>query len=376
MQNKPKILYLVTQSEWGGAQRYVWDLAQSLKEDFDISVVFGGTEKLKDVLGDIRSVTLKYLVREINPVKDIMAFFEIRNLLKKIKPQILHLNSTKAGLLGALASIGLGIKVVYTVHGWVFLEPLPAWKKLFYILCEKISCKLRHATILLSQKELEVAKLYKLNYGKTEIINHGINPPAFLSKEEARNKINESLQKNISAKLWIGTVANLYGTKDVPNLIKALKNTKEDYAAVIIGDGPERANIESLIKKTNTSERIFLLGKTQSAENLLKAFDLFVLPSAKEGFPYAILEAMAAGLPIVATSVGAIPEMIEDGKSGLIVPPKNPEALKIAIESLLNNETLRSSLGKSAEIEFNQKFSKEKMISEVRNLYEYLLGLA
>lgn len=374
METKPKILYLITQSEWGGAQRYVWDLAQSPKEDFDVSVAFGGNGRLKDMLGVIHGNSLKYLVREINPVKDLLALFEIRALLKKIKPQILHLNSTKAGVLGALAAVGLGIKVVYTAHGWVFLEPLPAWKKIFYFICEWLSCRFRQATIVLSAKELEVAQKYKLNCGKTIVIQHGIDPVAFLNKEEARNKINESLQKNINAKFWIGTIANLYKTKDIPNLIEALKAINEDYAAIIIGDGPERSNIESLIKNANLSDRVFLLtGKQVAAERWLKAFDLFVLPSSKEGFPYAILEAMSAGLPIVATAVGAIPEMIENKKSGLIVPPKNPGALGSAIIELINNSDLRAGLGQTSETEFKQKFSKNRMLADTQKLYSEIL---
>lgn len=375
MENKPKILYLVTQAEWGGAQRYVWDLAQSLKEDFDVSVAASGTgQLLSHMITNIHPEPLKHLVREINPIKDILALFEIRDLLKKIKPKILHLNSTKAGVLGSLAAAGLGIKVVYTVHGWVFLEPLPTWKRMFYLVCEKISCRFRQATVVLSQKELDIAQKNRLNCGKTVIIQHGIDPLTLLSKEEARNKINESLQKNINAKFWLGTIANLYKTKDIRNLIEALKEINENFAAIIIGDGPERSNVESLIKNANLSDRVLLLTTNQvTAPRWLKAFDLFVLPSAKEGFPYAILEAMSAGLPIVATEVGAIPEMIENKKSGLLVPPKSPDALRAAIESIRKDENLRTNLGKNAEIEFKQRFSKEKMVRQTTDLYRSLL---
>lgn len=382
MNNKVKILYLITQSEWGGAQRYVFDLTASMKPDFEVSVAAGGEDhntlfRLLDIFHTHR-IRLKNLVREINLYKDILAFWEIRSLLKKIKPQILHTNSTKAGVLGALAAIGLGIKVVYTVHGWVFLEPLPAWKKWFYLLCERISCRLRQVTIILSQKELKIARANKLNCGKIEIIRHGIDAPEFLPKEEARKQLSEILERQINDKtIWIGTIANLYVTKDIPNLIEALKKIDEDYVAIIIGIGedPLRGYIKSLIKKENLTNRIFLIGWQMNASRFLKALDIFVLPSAKEGFPYVILEAMAAGLPIVATSVGAIPEMIEDKKSGLLVPPKNPELLRSAIQILLKDENMRSLLGKNAEMEFNKKFSKEKMISEVQRLYNQLLHL-
>ncbi len=379
MAEKTKILYLVTQSEWGGAQRYVLELAELMSNDFEVFVAAGGEKEggffqAPEILGKPQKIRLKNLVREISPCKDFLAFVEIRSLLKKIKPQILHTNSTKAGVLGALAAIGLGIKVVYTVHGWVFLEPLPYWKKWFYLICEKIACQFRHATILLSQKELEIAKLNKLNCGKSEIIRHGIDDGGpFLTKEEAQKQLSSLLRRPIgNATTWIGTIANLYESKDIPNLIEALKNINGDYAAIIIGWG-HNPKIESLIKKENLSEKIFLTGGILGGSRFLKAFDLFVLPSAKEGFPYVILEAMSAGLPIVATSVGAIPEMITDKKSGLLVPPKNPEELGAKIETVMKNGDLRASLGREAETEFKQKFSKEKMAEKTKQLYNSLL---
>lgn len=378
MTNKTKILYLITQSEWGGAQRYVLDLAESMKQDFDVSIAAGGPDGagLSSMTGSIPFYPLKNLVREINPIKDVKAFFEIRALLKKIQPQILHLNSSKVGVLGALASLRLGIKVIYTVHGWVFLEPMPTWKRWFYIFCEKISCRLHQATILLSQKELEIAKANKLACGKTKIIGHGIETPKFLPKEEARDKLQKILGRQIyNESFWIGTIANFYETKDPANLVNALKKINENFLSIIIGDGPLYRDIEHLINKVNLSGKIFLVGSMLEASSLLKAFDIFVLPSAKEGFPYVILEAMAAGLPIVATSVGAIPEMIENEKSGLLVPPRNPDLLRSAILKILKDRNLRFSLGKGAEMEFSQKFSKEKMISEIQNLYNQLLRL-
>ena len=128
-----KILYLITQSEWGGAQRYIFDLATNLPLNrYEISVAAGGNQKLHTKLDEknIKSYKLKNLVREINPIKDLKAYFEIKRLLKEVKPDILHLNSSKAGIIGAIASKHAGVKkIIYTVHGFVFNEPMPSWKK-------------------------------------------------------------------------------------------------------------------------------------------------------------------------------------------------------------------------------------------------------
>ncbi|MBI2099194.1 glycosyltransferase [Candidatus Uhrbacteria bacterium] len=374
--NKPKILYLITQAEWGGAQRYVFDLAIAFKTEFDVSIAAGAENGDDSLLrrsrdNGIRTVEISNLHREIRPIEDIRALLKIRSLLKELKPQILHLNSAKAAVLGTLAAAWTGIKIVYTVHGWSFLEPLSIWKKAAYLIFEKISCSFgREATILLSQKELAAAKKYGLNCGETEIIFHGIAPPAFLDKETALQKLNEHLQKPLPKNaLLIGTVANLYETKDIANLIEALKGVNENFISIVIGTGPLFGRLKTLIEEEKLSNRVILAGKIIPATEILKSFDIFVLPSAKEGFPYAILEAMAAGLPIAATSVGAIPEMIEDKKSGLIAPPKNPGALKTAIESLLKDENLRSLLGQTAANEFKIRFSKDKMVQATKEIY-------
>lgn len=378
MAEKSKIIYLITQAEWGGAQRYVFDLGREARREFDI-LSASGTEGEQTLIekfnaSGVRTLRLKHLVRDINPWKDLLALFEIRKILKRERPNILHLNSTKAGVLGSFASFGLPVKVVYTVHGWAFLEPLSAWKRTLYFILEKLACLFRDATILLSEKEMAIAKKNKLACGRAIIIKHGIDVPVFKTKDEARQILLSKLQHGAPRDaLWIGTAANFYAAKDIPNLLHALSGLEENFFSIIIGDGPEQLTIKKLIHKLKLNDRVALPGRIEDAAKLLTAFDLFVLPSAKEGFPYVILETMAAGLPIIATTVGALPEMIENKKSGLLVPPKNPETLRAAIISVIKNENLRTILGKNAAMEFNKKFSKEKMISSVQDLYNQLL---
>ena len=374
MEKKPKILYLVTQSEWGGAQRYVFDLASSLRADFEVAVAAGAPRdgalfKALETKG-VPTIKLKNLVREIKPISDLRAFLEIRNLLKQVRPKILHTNSAKAGFLGALAAARLDIKVVYTVHGWTFLEPLPALARALYLLAEKIACRYRHATILLSQYEKNIAEKYNLSCGITAVIPHGIDLPKFWSREESRRTLSAHLQSPVRNDVpWIGTIANLYKTKDIPNLIAALSLISEKYCAIIIGDGPERKKIEQLIKDNNLTDRVYLTGRLSYAECSLPAFDIFVLPSAKEGLPYALLEAMAAGLPIIATEVGAIPEMIENKKTGLLVPPRNTLKLQSAIERMIFDKNFRISAGTATKLLFEKQYLTERMIKQTKEIY-------
>ncbi|GAG26330.1 unnamed protein product, partial [marine sediment metagenome] len=195
----------------------------------------------------------------------------------------------------------------------------------------------------------------------------------FLSKEEARKYLNEKLQIKIQNYKIIGTVANFYKTKGLEYLIEAAKiisiNQLNQHESVflIIGDGPERKNLENLIKKYQLQDKVFLLGRMPDAYQYLRAFDVFVLPSLKEGFPWVILEAMAAEVPIVATKVGAVPEVIENGKSGFLVEVKDIEGLTKKIQNFLEDSELQTKFVREAK-EKLKDFSQTKMLQKTKEI--------
>lgn len=388
-----KILYIITQSEFGGAQRYVLDLASNLKKNYEITVASGLNRQINNLLTKCDEIGLKtheftHLTREINLHKDFLALREILNFLKHEKPDILHLNSTKAGCLCAIASwlckiqIGWKIKTVYTAHGWVFLEPLSKSKKIFYLWAEKIAGLFRDATIVLSQKECEMALKKRLSKpAKLFVIPNGINYEAmsFFIEAKSVNILGSLMKLNLMPEdLIVGTVANLYPTKGLKFLIDAASKTinskqltidNRRVIFIVIGEGEERKKLEDLIKKNNLENYFFLVGTIPSAYKLLSAFDVIVSSSVKEGMPYAILEAMAAERAIIATNVGAIPEMIKNGESGIIVESKNSEALAKAILDLCNNSLKRKALGEGALKKLVSNYGLQKMISETEKIY-------
>lgn len=387
---KPKLLYLVTQAEFGGAQRYIFDLATRLKNEFEITIAAGETGRNRELLDraektGIRTRELKHLKRAILPFRDMLAFFELTRFFREERFAMIHANSTKAGVLGAVAAriAGANTKVLYTAHGWVFLEPLPAMRRYFYLLMEKIAARFRDATIVLSNIEREVALREKLGTNETiHVIPHGIEIPEdyFLSKTEAREHFadigleRQETRDKRQAELIIGTIANLYPTKGLDILIRAFVELTELSARlVIVGEGPERAKLEQLIAELGLNDRVTLIGAIPDAAKLLSAFDIFVLSSRKEGLPYALLEAMAADLPIIATAVGAIPEMIENEKNGIIVPPEDVAALARALQIVSRDEALRAHLGNEARRIFEQNYRIEQMLFATRTLYTQLL---
>ncbi len=271
-------------------------------------------------------------------------------------------------------------KVICRIGGWSFNEPISWPMRCFYILAEKCTAKFKDIIILNNRHDLEQAERLKIRPRQSiELIHNGIDPYKLeiFGRDEAKIKLFEKLSQRqrgfLHAKIAVGTVANFYKTKGLEYLIEAVKmlgaeHKIQDVAFVIIGDGTEREKLELQIKESGIKNKIFLTGKLPDARKYLAAFDIFVLPSVKEGFPWALLEAMAAKLPVIATNVGAVPEIIEDGKNGFVVEPRKPELLAQKIKELMDNERLRHELGIQAHQTVVLKFDLNKMVQQIENL--------
>lgn len=341
MQNKQKILYIITNPDWGGAQKYVNDMALiNANRGFDVIVSAGqsaGFSKinlLEEEYTKSKKHQFKNLIRQISPIKDLKALLDIKSYIDIEKPDYVHLNSSKAGILGSFASklSKHKPKVWYTVHGWVFNEPMPVWKKYFYIFLERLASKYRDKIIVLGEREKQIALKYKIcTVEKLQIRKQKLLYTTLSPKNKAIKELNLPQNKKI-----IGTIANLYPAKGLNYLIDAAAQINNpDIIFAVIGEGPERMNYESRIMNYGLKDKFILLGERKDASQYLSAFDAFVMPSVKEGAPYAILEAMYAKLPIIATDVGSISEMLKNYQQKTIIPPHSPEEIKNAIKRII-----------------------------------------
>lgn len=392
---KKRILFIVTQSELGGAQYFLRTLVTRLdKNRFEILVAAGPNFSIKysvfsikyDLLDalekeDIKTIRLKYLFRDINPWYDLLASWELRRVIRDFQPHTIFLNSSKVGFLGSFVAKHLirntKYKILYRIGGWSFNDPRPGWQKKLWIILEKISARWKDIIIVNNKHDFEQAKRLKINpKGELLLIHNGLDvyKTGFLPREEARLKLFERALKD-SAKIFgtktiVGTIANFYPTKGLEYLIVAAEKFKEDdrVSFFIIGDGQERENLERSIREKGLERKVFLLGKIPEASRLMSGFDIFLLPSLKEGFPWSLLEAMAAKLPVIATKVGAIPEIIEDGKNGFVVNPKDYKAMGEKIKNLIKNERLAEEMGIQAHQTVLFKFPLEKMVKETKSL--------
>lgn len=378
MYAKPKLLLIVTSSAWGGAERYVARLAAAAKAEFDVTVAAGtskGFELFKALPTDVGTVEIAALRRPISPWHDLLAVRAVRDLIDREGCDLIHANSSKAGLVAALAGRLSKRRppTIFTAHGWGFLEKRSTLFRLLMLASEKLASRWRSATIVLTGIERSAAMRHRLSEPeRLHVIPLGIDPEeiGFLERGAARAELAKICGTRLDRTL-IGTVANAYPAKNLPALLEAfevLAAEVPDLDLVVLGDGPEMPKLRSLREKLPHRDRACLPGAITDAARLLKGFDIFVLPSTKEGLPWAILEASLAAVPIVATRVGALPELIEDGVTGLLVPPGDVPALTAAIRSMLIDRTLLQKL-KSGAPRIAERRSGSAMLASTLALY-------
>ncbi len=378
--NQKKVLFLITKSNWGGAQRYVFDIATNLDPlQFQPIVAFGGNGELAEKLTDagIKTIPLRSLMRDISATKEMRAIFEIISIIRRERPDVLHINSSKAGLYGALIGRLLRVpRVIFTSHGWAFNESRPWWQKLLFKTLHWLTVLLSHETIAVSAT-LKSQLTWPGAASRMRIVKLGRAIPTFKSKEDARQLLEMQVTNtayglvDFHKDTWIGTIAELHPIKNLAVAIDAVASLIHIFPRlryVIIGEGQERARLSAQIQHLGLEEHVFLVGALPEAARFLKAFDLFVLPSKSEGAGYVLLEAGLAAVPIVATRVGGIPELITNGQTGSLVPSDAVDALTLAIRELLEDSNRQAEYTTTL-LPICAAYSIEKMVAETVAVY-------
>jgi glycosyltransferase involved in cell wall biosynthesis len=370
--SRKRILYVITKSNWGGAQRYVYDLAVAAKgRGHDVRVVSGREGELTDRLREagIAVSPIPSMQRDVRLASDFKVFQEISAIMREFKPDVVHGNSSKAGALVAFAGRLNGVRrIVFTAHGWAFNEDRPRWQKFLIGLVHYETVLLSHTTICNSEATKRDIRWMPFVLWKVAVVHHGVRPYEVLPRAKAR----EALAPLLPARTWIGTIAELHPVKGLDVLIQAVEHVLPDYedvGLVIIGEGDERGYLEHLIKIEGLTDRVVLAGHIQNAPAHLSAFDLFVLPSRSESLGYVLLEAGMVGLPAIGTRVGGIPEILENEVTGLLVAPKNAPALTNAIERLLKDTALRTTLAEGLHQKVLNEFNPERMLDSTFAFY-------
>lgn len=374
---RKKILIIITKSNWGGAQRYVYDIAVNLpKDNFDIVVAHGGKDILHEKLrnNSIRAISLKSLNRDISLKDDLFTFKEVFELIRAEKPDILHLNSSKMGAIGAFIGRLLFVpKIVFTIHGFAFNENRSTLSKKVLKMIYFFTILLSHKSIAVSEMILKQCKDWPLISKKMIIIKNGINKIETINKDVSRDDLKKKLpalaNKNLEKNLWVASVGELHHIKGHIYAIRAIADIT-DISYVIFGNGELKFELKKEIDLLGLSNRVILAGYAKDIAKILPAFDIFLFPSLSEGLPYALLEAGMIGIPCLASNVGGIPEIIKNGENGLLFTPKDSDSIKEALLKFknLNNEQ-KEEFSRKIKEKISLDFSLEKMIKETQNIF-------
>lgn len=374
---REKILYVITKSNWGGAQRYVYDLAtNSPKDRYEVAVAGGDGGDLFEKLSEkgVRCIHVSGLARDISLIEDITSFFSLWKLFKKELPDIVHLNSSKAGFFGALAARFSGVKkIIFTAHGWPHNDiTLSSFVRNIVRIFSFLTSLFAHSTIAVSKAVYRDTPGGKLLLDKIILVRNGIPVSSCYQPEEARRIIAGEKTVNMSD-MWIGTIAELHPNKGLEYAIRAVgiynNSAKKKVALIVIGEGGERESLLAITNELGLSGDVIFPGKRPNAARFLSAFDIFLSSSITEALGYVLLEAGLVGLPVVATSVGGTPEIIDHMKNGILVPSKDPKAMAEAIKFLIDNPEKRKEFGEKLKEKVQKEFKLETMIEKTVGAY-------
>lgn len=379
MQEKKKLAIFITRMVRGGAQKIVLDLLLNLdRTKYEITLITGKTPEtesnyIDSIPSDVNIIRCDYVVREIFPLQDFFALFKLKKLFQKEKFDILHLHTSKAGVLGSIAGRWAGIKrIVYTPHGHIFgknaaipgFSEISPWKKNLLFHLRRYAYKKCDRLVALSDEDLkEQVDLKLAGVDKFVVIMNGIDFEYYSAKVFSELDVKGRI---------IGSVGRLSREKGHDILINAfvqvLKKIPE-AKLLIVGDGPEKKNLAELAEKLKVSDNVLFPGMVDDVRGFLQKMEVFVLPSRYESQGIAVMEAMASGVPVVAAEVGGVPGIITNKENGLLFKSEDPSALCECILKLLGNNSVKVKLVENALKRVESECDIKKMIQSYENLY-------
>ena len=382
---KIKVLHVITRLIKGGAQENTLLTVVNLnKKRYQTALVSGPTIGVE---GEIESQALRLgvdltiipeLVRKVSPIMELKALYKLYRFIKKGQYDIVHTHSAKGGFLGRLAAKLAGVQIiVYTPHGQMFygyygnfLSRVIAWT-------EKFAALLTDRIFVLTPIE----KLEHLQYGvgspsQYAVVYSGVPLESFsnVKVNKSRKRHEFGLNEINKVCIFVGRLAPVKGHQYLISAIPKVLENVPSAKFVLVGDGELRYDLEKQVLDLGVKENVIFTGLRDDVPELLAMSDLFVLSSINEGMGRVLVEAMAVGLPVVATKVGGVPAVVVDGETGMLVPPKNPNALADAIVRLLKDEYMRRRMGEAGRCRVYPDFGVEAMVRKIENVYEELIA--
>jgi len=389
MSSEPvRVLRVIARLNMGGPALHVAYLTAGLaKRGYETTLVAGSLAPGEDSMAFVADelgvdvVRIDELHREISPARDVVAAIRLARLIRKLRPHILHTHTAKAGAVGRAAALLAGNArppvVVHTFHGHVlrgYFDPVRA--RAFRQL-ERTLARSTTALVAVSPQvrddlvELDVAPatrfaVVRLGIELDQRVASGSN-----GRGETRRVLG--IGEGPFTVGWIGRMTGIKRTDDVLLAFKSLRERGIDARLCLVGDGPDRNEVERRAHELGVMRETLFLGYQEQVASLFAAFDVFILPSANEGTPVTAIEALAAGKPVVATRVGGIPDVVRDGEDGFLVAPGDVDAIAERLAQLATDPQLRARMGEAARARVRERYSVERLVDDVDRLYRSLL---
>lgn len=369
---RPVVLYVITKATWGGAQRYVFDLIEgAVAAGYRPALAYGEPGLLAERAGEagIPTHPVNGLGRDISFFGDVFAFLGLLRLFREIRPDIVHLNSSKAGAAGALAARIAGVpRIVFTAHGWAFTEERGKLARLAFAFIHYVTVLMTDVTIAVSAAVARKAERWPIARKRMRTVHLGIATFPALGRDEAREALAgfDDTLRLVSSAVWVGTIAELHPNKGIDVGIDAWKKAGLAGAHwVVLGGGGEEAKLR---RSARESAGIHLLGFVPDAPQYLQAFDLFLLPSRTEALGYVLLEAGSLGIPALASNVGGIPEVVTEDV-GYLFPRGDAMRLAAMLKEFGKDPERFRAKGPAFKKRVLERFTLERMQQETFALY-------
>jgi glycosyltransferase involved in cell wall biosynthesis len=363
-----KFAFIVTRSDpIGGAQVHIRDLASALlARGHDVTVLTGAEGTFTNQLTErgVAWTVIPHLNRSISSSNDVRALVELRRVLKGLRPDLISAHCAKAGCLGRLAAWSLRLPVIYTPHYWSFTDGVPRRNALLYRWVERLLTPFGTRIITVCEFDRQLALRQHVASGRKLVTVHN-GMPELPAQSRARPE---------RVPVLMTMVARFEPQKDHASLLRALAELKAlPWQLDLIGDGPLFGRTQDLARELGIGDRVRFLGHRNDVAARLAQSQVYLLSSNWEGFPRSILEAMRAGLPVIASDVAGVRESVEEGVTGFVVPRGDREVWRVRLQQLLTDPLLRSRLGANGRVRYEQHFTFERTLERTFALYQQVL---
>ena len=386
-----KILRVIARLNMGGPALHVAYLTAGLRErGYDTTLVAGSLARGEDSMAfvadarDVQIVRIDELGREISPLRDFVATLRLARLIRRERPDILHTHTAKAGTVGRVAALFAGRHrppiIVHTFHGHVLRGYFGVLRSRLFLLLERWLAKRTTALIAVSpQVRDDLVALGVAPAGRFAVIRLGIELAERVDGQRdgrAESRRYLGIAPDRFAVGWIGRMTAVKRTDDVLVAFKRLREDGVDAVLCMVGDGPDRPGLEQRAQELGVVRDTLFLGYQEDVAPYYAAFDALVLPSSNEGTPVSAIEALAAGRPVVATRVGGVPDVVQEGEDGFLVEPGATDDLAARLAELARDPKLRERMGRAGRERVLPRYAVERLVDDIDRLYRALLSEA